>query len=159
MLDMPEPPHTPVWRIALPHAPAAVSLARALVRTALLDLRAGADGGTAELLAAELVTNAVRHTPCTGPLHLVVERVATGCQVEVHDREAASCAGRCGETVREESAAGNGPGNDAGCGNDLGRSLGEGESGRGLTLVQSLSSAAGCRPTPHGKAVWFTLLA
>ncbi|MFJ9854674.1 ATP-binding protein [Streptomyces sp. NPDC101150] len=155
MLDMPETSHPPVWRIALPHAPAAVSLARALVRTALLDLRAAADGGTAELLAAELVTNAVQHTPCTGPLHLVVERVPTGCQVEVHDGEPAPCAGRCGETVREDSGAGN----DAGCGSDLGQSLGEGESGRGLTLVQSLSSAAGCRPTPHGKAVWFTLLA
>ncbi|WP_433858652.1 ATP-binding protein [Streptomyces kronopolitis] len=34
---------------------------------------------------------------------------------------------------------------------------GHGEQGRGLLLLRSLSSDAGCRPTACGKAVWFTL--
>src|SRR5205085_5861083 len=68
-------PLPPVWRIALPHDPVAVPMARALVRTALHDLRAAADGDAAELLTAELVTHAVEHTQGTGPIHLVVERV------------------------------------------------------------------------------------
>ncbi|MFF4954134.1 ATP-binding protein [Streptomyces chattanoogensis] len=131
MPDLPEAPLPPAWRIALPHAPAAVPLARALVRTALLDLRAAADGATAELLTAELVAHAVEHTRGPRPIHLVVERVPAGCQVEVHDSG----------------------------GRDPGTSTGTGRipDGRGLVLVQALGSAAGCRPTPYGKAVWFTL--
>lgn len=73
------------WRIALPHTTAAVPIARALVRTALADIDAPADSDTAELLTAELVANAVEHTPGDAPIELVVELLANGCQVEVHD--------------------------------------------------------------------------
>lgn len=139
MPDMPEP-LSPAWRIALPHAPTAVSLARALVRTALLDLRAAANGATAELLTAELVAHAVEHTRGPHPIHLVVERVPAGCQVEVHD-------------------SGHGVGDSDSDSSDTGTGTGVGRipDGRGLMLIQALGSAAGCRPTPYGKAVWFTL--
>ncbi|MCX5417231.1 ATP-binding protein [Streptomyces sp. NBC_00059] len=133
----PEPPSAS-WRIALPHSTAAVPIARALVRTALAELDAPADCDTAELLTAELVANAVEHTDGSGPIELVVELMASGCQVEVHDH-------------------------DPGPPGDLSRLLPGStpdpwqEHGRGLLLIRALSSACGHRPTEHGKAVWFTL--
>lgn len=75
------------WRIELPHTTAAVPIARALVRSALTDIEAPTDSDTAELLTAELVTNAVEHTDSNEPIELVVELLPTGCQVEVHDRD------------------------------------------------------------------------
>ncbi|WP_443033767.1 hypothetical protein [Streptomyces sp. CA2R101] len=47
---------------------------------------------------------------------------------------------------------------DEGAKADTGEGEGEGhDRGRGLLLIRFLSSASGCRPTPRGKAVWFTL--
>lgn len=133
---MPDPS---AWRIALPHTAAAVPIARALVRTALADIEASADSDTAELLTAELVANAVEHTDGSEPIELVVELLANGCQVEVHDGDPHA------------------PG-------DLGADRADAahpdpwqEHGRGLLLIRTLSSACGHRRTPHGKAVWFTL--
>ncbi|MEU0134966.1 ATP-binding protein [Streptomyces sp. NPDC006296] len=134
----PDVPTPPSWRITLPHSTAAVPIARALIRTALADLDAPAYSDTAELLTAELVANAVEHTDGSGPIELVVELLASGCQVEVHDRDPGS------------------PG-------DLSSLLPDStqdpwqEHGRGLLLIRALSSACGHRPTEHGKAVWFTL--
>ncbi|MFI5797450.1 ATP-binding protein [Streptomyces sp. NPDC051677] len=127
------------WRIALPHSAAAVPVARALVRTALAELKHGADSDTAELLTAELVANAVEHTAGDAPIELVVELQPTGCQVEVHDPDPVP------------------PG-------DLTRPSGEEpdpwqEHGRGLLLIRALSSSCGHRPTDQGKAVWFRLTA
>ncbi len=127
------------WRIALPHSAAAVPVARALVRTALAELKHGADSDTAELLTAELVANAVEHTAGDAPIELVVELRPTGCQVEVHDPDPVP------------------PG-------DLTRPSGEEpdpwqEHGRGLLLIRTLSSSCGHRPTEQGKAVWFRLAA
>ncbi|KPI24940.1 putative anti-sigma regulatory factor, serine/threonine protein kinase [Actinobacteria bacterium OV320] len=127
------------WRIALPHSAAAVPVARALVRTALAELKHGADSDTAELLTAELVANAVEHTAGDAPIELVVELQPTGCQVEVHDPDPVP------------------PG-------DLTRPSGEEpdpwqEHGRGLLLIRTLSSSCGHRPTEQGKAVWFRLAA
>ncbi|MFI6359049.1 ATP-binding protein [Streptomyces sp. NPDC050743] len=73
------------WRIEMPHTAAAVPVARALVRTALGEVEHAADSDTAELLTAELVTNAVQHTVGDAPIELVVELLPTGCLVEVHD--------------------------------------------------------------------------
>ncbi|MFG3349301.1 ATP-binding protein [Streptomyces sp. NPDC048018] len=131
------------WRVELPHTTAAVPIARALVRSVLTEIegtRRAADRDTAELLTAELVANAVEHTPGDHPIELVVELLPAygGCQIEVHDGRGAA------------------PG-------DL---LGPGpvtpvdplqEHGRGLLLIRALSSDCGHRPTAHGKAVWFTL--
>ncbi|MFP1624812.1 ATP-binding protein [Streptomyces sp. 5K101] len=77
------------WRIALSHHPAAVPMARAMVRAALADIEASADCDTAELLTAKLVANAVEHTPCGVPIQLVIELLPTGCHVEVHDADPA----------------------------------------------------------------------
>ncbi|MFJ6785905.1 ATP-binding protein [Streptomyces yangpuensis] len=131
-------PAHPAWRITLPHSAAAVPLARALVRTALADADAPADGDTAELLTAELVANAVQHTPPRAPIELVVELLANGCQVEVHDGDPqppGDLSARPGDAHPDPWQ----------------------EHGRGLLLIRTLSSACGHRRTPHGKAVWFTL--
>ncbi|MFC8952601.1 ATP-binding protein [Streptomyces sp. NPDC057101] len=132
------------WRVRLPHTTAAVPIARALIRDALADIDPRAVGGpdrdTAELLTAELVANAVEHTGGRGPIELVVELFPGpgGCQIEVHDSEPS----RAGELVCPE------PGTEV----DPWQ-----EHGRGLLLIRALSSDCGHRPTPHGKAVWFTL--
>ncbi|MBT2389028.1 ATP-binding protein [Streptomyces sp. ISL-1] len=126
------------WRIALPHTAAAVPIARALIRTALAEIEVSADSDTAELLTAELVANAVEHTSGESPIELVVELLATGCQVEVHDGDPAPP----GVWPRP----GHGPAPDAWR-----------ENGRGLLLIRALSSACGHRLTDAGKAVWFTL--
>ncbi|MDX3056711.1 ATP-binding protein [Streptomyces sp. NE06-03E] len=136
--DVPAPPPPPSWRIALPHSTAAVPIARALIRTALADLDAPADSDTAELLTAELVANAVEHTDGSGPIELVVELLASGCQVEVHDHDP----GPPGNLSRLLPGSTPDPWQ---------------EHGRGLLLIRALSSACGHRPTEHGKAVWFTL--
>ncbi len=131
-------------RVSLPRTTAAVPLARALVRTALDELAPAASGrpdrDTAELLTAELVANAVEHTSGDGPIELVVELFAApgGCQIEVHDPDPA----RPGQLEC--------PGPDAEV--DPWQ-----EHGRGLLLIRALSSGCGHRPTPRGKAVWFTL--
>ncbi|MFB9518882.1 ATP-binding protein [Streptomyces cremeus] len=127
------------WRIELPHSPAAVPMARALIRTALAELEApAADSDTAELLTAELVANAVEHTSGSAPIELVVELLPTGCQVEVHDGDPgppgnleSSEADQCPDPWQEH--------------------------GRGLLLIRTLSSDCGHRRTDSGKAVWFRL--
>ncbi|MFI6685854.1 ATP-binding protein [Streptomyces sp. NPDC050485] len=124
------------WRIPLPHTTAAVPIARALIRTALADIDAPADSDTAELLTAELVANAVEHTVGEAPIELVVELLASGCQVEVHD----------GSPLPPGDLTTTGAEPDPWQ-----------EHGRGLLLIRTLSSACGHRPTAHGKAVWFTL--
>ncbi|MFJ3513755.1 ATP-binding protein [Streptomyces sp. NPDC090131] len=131
-------PDASAWRIALPRTAAAVPLARALVRTALADTDAPADRDTAELLTAELVANAVEHTRSGAPIELVVELLASGCQVEVHDGD--------------PSPPGNLSARPAADRPDPWQ-----EHGRGLLLIRALSSDCGHRPTPGGKAVWFTL--
>ncbi|MGW6687103.1 ATP-binding protein [Streptomyces sp. NPDC054961] len=132
-------PDAYAWRIALPHTTAAVPIARALVRTALADIEPSADSDTAELLTAELVANAVEHTTGTEPIELVVELLANGCQVEVHDADPHAPGGL---GVPRPDDAHPDPWQ---------------EHGRGLLLIRTLSSACGHRRTPHGKAVWFTL--
>ncbi|MFJ9344587.1 ATP-binding protein [Streptomyces sp. NPDC101733] len=131
-------PDTSAWRIALPHTAAAVPIARALVRTALAELEVSADSDTAELLTAELVANAVQHTSQGAPIELVVELLANGCQVEVHDGDPR-------------------PPGDLTARPDDDHPDPWQEHGRGLLLIRTLSSACGHRRTEHGKAVWFTL--
>ncbi|MFE7952174.1 ATP-binding protein [Streptomyces sp. NPDC057426] len=117
------------WRIELPHSTAAVPMARALVRTALTDVDAPADGDSAELLTAELVANAVEHTTDGGPIELVVEVLPGGCQVEVHDGLPAHPA--------ELIGPGRGEAPDPWQ-----------EHGRGLFLVRALSSDCGHQRRP-----------
>ncbi|MFH8890762.1 ATP-binding protein [Streptomyces sp. NPDC054904] len=136
----PAVPDPATWRIALPHTVAAVPLARALVRTALTEAEPAADSDTAELLTAELVANAVEHTAEGAGIELVVELLANGCQVEVHDGDPyppGDLTARPDDTHPDPWQ----------------------EHGRGLLLIRTLSSDCGHRRTAHGKAVWFTLLA
>ncbi|WP_371526729.1 ATP-binding protein [Streptomyces sp. NBC_01283] len=135
---MHESPAPTSWRIALPHATAAVPIARALVRTALMEIDTPADSDTAELLTAELVANAVEHTSGQDPIELVIELLPTGCQVEVHDSN----------PLPPGDLTDPGPMNEP----DPWQ-----EHGRGLLLIRTLSSSCGHRPTGSGKAVWFTL--
>lgn len=132
-----EPPAPAFWRIALPQTAAAVPVARALVRTALTELKHTTDGDTAELLTAELVANAVEHAVGDGPIELVVELLPTGCKVEVHDPDPAP-PGNLTQAVTEDPDPWQ-------------------EHGRGLLLIRSLSSSCGHRLTESGKAVWFRL--
>ncbi|MFI2098229.1 ATP-binding protein [Streptomyces sp. SID10115] len=135
------------WRVPLPHTSAAVSIARKVIRAALLHPAAHAsqsrqalvDHDVAELLTAELVTNAVEHTTAQAPLELSMEVQHSECRVEVRDHGAAHV---------EELATYTTP-----------RSKPDqlSESGRGLLLVRELSSSTGCSPQEGGKSVWFTL--
>ncbi|MEU6545170.1 ATP-binding protein [Streptomyces sp. NPDC046859] len=131
------PPSSTSWRVALPHSAAAVPVARALVRSALADVEHAADSDTAELLTAELVANAVEHTPGDTPIELVVDLHPSGCQVEVHDPDPAP-PGHLTRPLVEEPDPWQ-------------------EHGRGLLLIRALSSSCGHRPTASGKAVWFRL--
>lgn len=135
---MHESPAPTSWRIALPHTTAAVPIARALVRTALMEIDTPADSDTAELLTAELVANAVEHTSGQDPIELVIELLPTGCQVEVHDSN----------PLPPGDLTDPGPMSEP----DPWQ-----EHGRGLLLIRTLSSSCGHRPTGSGKAVWFTL--
>ncbi|GAA2626227.1 ATP-binding protein [Streptomyces axinellae] len=78
---------TTSWHIELPHSPPAAPIARAVVRTALTELRSGVDGETAELLVCELVTNAVEHTSDEAAVSLTVSEKGDGLLVEVRDRD------------------------------------------------------------------------
>lgn len=135
---MPEPSAPASWRIALPHTTAAVPIARALVRTALAEIESPADSDTAELLTAELVANAVKHTSGHDPIELVIELLPTGCQVEVHDTNPLPPGDLSSPAPMSEPDPWQ-------------------EHGRGLLLIRTLSSSCGHRPTDSGKAVWFTL--
>ncbi|MDC7336422.1 ATP-binding protein [Streptomyces lydicus] len=148
---MQEPPAPTTWHIALPYGATAVPVARAMVRTALQDLRATADRTTAQLLTAELVANALKHAREGGSIELVVERGPAGCLVEVHDGDPALVEGLGAPALGEA----------------LGEPLGLSSGGatpprrRGRRPRSAadplLSSASGCRATAGGKAVWFTL--
>ncbi|MFE3601578.1 ATP-binding protein [Streptomyces sp. NPDC059096] len=133
---MPEAAGSSPWRVTLPHSVEAVPLARALVRSALAHLAEPTHSDTAELLTAELVANAIKHTDGDEPIELVVELLPTGCQVEVHDCDPAPP----GNLTRPGSMP------------DPWQ-----EDGRGLLLISTLSATCGHRATDQGKAVWFTL--
>jgi anti-sigma regulatory factor (Ser/Thr protein kinase) len=109
----------------LPSDPAVVSLARTAVAHQLAAW--GLDGlaCTTELVASELVTNAIRHA--TGPVQLRLLRDrALICEVS----DTSSTSPR------------------------LRRARSEDEGGRGLFLVAQLTERWGTRYTPYGKVIW-----
>ncbi|GAA2577454.1 SpoIIE family protein phosphatase [Actinomadura fulvescens] len=111
---------------SLPADPAAVRRARGLVRSKLDEWELGDLSYTTELLASELVTNALRYAP-GGPieLRLLLERTVV---CEVLDRSAALP--RLRHATDDE------------------------ENGRGLLVVSQLAHRWGTRRTAAGKVVW-----
>ena len=116
--------------------PADVTAARA-ARTAVRDLCAGAEDGsfgpqaveTAVLLVTELVTNAVEHGGGTAVVEVDVD--VARLRVSVSDSD-----------PRLPTAA---------------LAAADAERGRGLLLVEALSSRWGVAPQEDGKCVWFEL--
>jgi serine phosphatase RsbU (regulator of sigma subunit) len=110
----------------LPSDPAAVRRARGLVRTQLEEWGLGELAYTTELLASELITNALRYAPDEQiQLRLLLERTLI---CEVLDRSAALPR--------------------------LRRAADDDENGRGLLVVSQLAHRWGTRRTAAGKVVW-----
>jgi anti-sigma regulatory factor (Ser/Thr protein kinase) len=118
---------TPVGH-ALPHSPRSASLARAIVRDALTGLSLSTVE-TAQLLADELVTNAVLHARSMLVLHITVaeHRLRIGVEDLSFDYP-----------LPQQPSA-------------------DAEDGHGLVLLDALASAWGWDQTPVGKHTWFEL--
>ncbi|MFE0675412.1 SpoIIE family protein phosphatase [Streptomyces sp. NPDC058867] len=109
----------------LPSDPAVVSRCRAAVTAQLAEWGLDDLAFTTELVASELVTNAIRHA--TGPVQLRLLRDrALICEVS----------------------------DGSGISPRLRRARTEDEGGRGLFLVAQLTERWGTRHTPHGKVIW-----
>jgi len=119
-----------VRRVRLATGPAAPAEARSQVRTAIRNWEVPVDSYVAALLTSELVTNAIRHET-RETVTLAIDCSRDQLRVDVHD------------TSRSAPALVDAP-VDA-------------ETGRGLTLVATLSDEWGFYRTPAGKAVYFTL--
>ena len=117
-------------QLVVPAVPRGVPLSRQLVREIckLLDLEELAD--VAELLASEVVTNAVLHA-ATGSLEVAIEVKDDRLVVSVADEDSRP------PTMRQPTI--------------------ESTGGRGLYLLDSLAERWGVTEWPQGKAVWFTL--
>ncbi|MGI5155960.1 ATP-binding protein [Microbispora sp. CA-102843] len=116
----------------LPAEASSTSRARRLVRAALRDWAGIAYGEVpevAELLVSELVANVLRHGRGEPVLTLLLRDGVLRCEVEDEARVPVR--------ARDRSP--------------------DDEGGRGLLIVESLSSSWGVRPTSRGKAVWFEL--
>jgi anti-sigma regulatory factor (Ser/Thr protein kinase) len=113
----------------LPGSPSSAALARRFVRTTLVDWQRDHLIELTELLANELVTNSVLHTDSEVELSLNLE--GDRLRVEVHDDNPLAPA------RRDYSLAA--------------------ATGRGLVLVEELSSDWGSEPANAGKVVWFEL--
>ncbi|MBC7374563.1 MAG: ATP-binding protein [Frankiales bacterium] len=119
----------PRKRIELPSSPEGPGLARVAVASALSRLGLGALDDDIALVVSEMVTNAVRHG--RAPVVLELETAADAVVIAVDD--ASPLAPRCREADDQS------------------------EGGRGLMLVDLLSTEHGVRPQPPGKTVWARL--
>ncbi|SDQ04020.1 ATP-binding SpoIIE family protein phosphatase [Quadrisphaera sp. DSM 44207] len=116
-----------VARTSLPSSPASVSPARRFAVQACRDAGLEDLTDTVALLVSEVATNAVRHGE--GDVRITVLAAAASVRIEVADDAAGAPVPR---TAREED-----------------------EGGRGLALVDALSTAWGAEPAGRGKVVWF----
>ena len=123
------PPASEAAAWTLTARPTAVAQARDLIRDRLLAWGLQGMADVVELLVSELVTNALRYG--IAPFGLRMTRDAHNVLVEVSDGN---------PTVPRLRTATTGD-----------------EGGRGLHLVDELSSDWGVRSRPQGKTVWFTL--
>jgi anti-sigma regulatory factor (Ser/Thr protein kinase) len=120
--------------VELPADRTAPSIARARTRSVLGAWRLPTLLDPLLLVVSELVGNAVRHG--RPPVEMLLRRTGTGkVRVEVHDENAATAPAGGGQL----------PDDDA-------------ESGRGLYLVEAVSTDSGVEQVPgDGKVVWATL--
>jgi anti-sigma regulatory factor (Ser/Thr protein kinase) len=109
--------------------PLAPSKAREYLRGAMQTWRLDGIGSVVELLTDELVSNVVRHVG--SPMHLRAQRQATAIRVEVDD-----------ESTEPPLCQHPAPSQD---------------SGRGILLVDTLSTAWGFDLRAEGKTVWFEI--
>lgn len=119
-------------QLVLPAVPRGVPLSRQLVREICTLLALDDVADVAELLASEVVTNAVLHAR-SDCLQVVVEVTSDELVVSVADSDS------CRPTMRQPSP--------------------DATRGRGLYLLDSLAKQWGVIEWPDGKAVWFTLSA
>ncbi|MEU7558008.1 ATP-binding protein [Streptomyces eurythermus] len=123
------------WR--LPHGPRSAGRARALLRAQLTEWKIdGEVADNAELLLAELMSNAIRHarSPAGREIGVRIARYDGRLRVEVADANHARPMPKTAATDDEQ--------------------------GRGLAIISALSVRWGCCPRRHGigKAVWSELL-
>ena len=124
--------HTPTVRahanLRLPHSDRAPRLARAFVAENLQGWQLDDMVETASLVVSEVVTNAVIHA--RSDAELLLERTPTALRISVIDH---------GEGLSQREKTGGGDG------------------GRGLVIVEALSSRWGTEPTDGGNCVWAEL--
>ena len=124
--------HTPTVRahanLRLPHSDRAPRLARAFVAESLQGWQLDGMVETASLVVSEVVTNAVIHA--RSGAELLLERTPTALRISVIDHGG-------GLSPRETTVGGDG--------------------GRGLVIVEALSSRWGTEPTDGGNCVWAEL--
>jgi anti-sigma regulatory factor (Ser/Thr protein kinase) len=117
--------------MTLPTRPAAVHDARAFVHDTFGDWHVPVDLEDAELVVSELVTNAMRYE--AGELTVALTSNAAGVWIDVTDGDTRESVPRL---VAVQHAA---------------------ESGRSLTIVDSLAESWGVTPTDTGRHVWVHL--
>lgn len=117
------------WELVAETVPSSVARIRRFTVDACHVQAPGVDGDTVALLVSEVATNALVHGD--GEVRVRVLATSTGVRVEVVDGSA---------TMPEKRQAGAAD-----------------EGGRGVALVEALSTAWGSQPRTHGKCVWFEL--
>jgi CheY-like chemotaxis protein/anti-sigma regulatory factor (Ser/Thr protein kinase) len=122
-------PDGSLFQLPLAATADSVREARDIVRRVLEGWGMGPLADTAELCTSELATNAVLHS--RSPVLLVVARLHEGVRIEVEDESPGTL--------------------------EAGSLDGEGESGRGLAIVDAMSRCWGVDPHVGGKSVWFEL--
>jgi anti-sigma regulatory factor (Ser/Thr protein kinase) len=124
-----------VLRVELPADPRSARQARCAARRAMKAWGMGDLSGDAELLASELVANAVEHANGQS-VGLVLRRLA-----DDEGQDAVACEVSDSSPILPEARHAD-PDTDR---------------GRGLAIVAALASASGVRTSPGGKTSWFTL--
>src|ERR1700727_2327732 len=117
-------------RVPLTAGPAAAAEARGQVRAAICTWGVPVDPDVAFLLTSELVTNAIRHEAGES---VVLDVTSSGDELRVDVHDTSCCLPMPGDAPVDA------------------------ETGRGLMLVNTLSTEWGSYRTPAGKAVYFTL--
>ncbi|WP_405594548.1 ATP-binding protein [Streptomyces sp. NBC_01092] len=119
---------------SLPHRPQAAGAAREVIAAVLADWHVDEEASEAALLVvSELVTNAVEHARPPLALHLIREPDHLQFRVEVADG---------GPAVGEGAWT-------ASCEAD--------EHGRGMAIIDAVTTAHGTRPHPQGTTHWAAL--